>query len=260
MPLDPFQSREVFHLAFLRSLSRAVPPSSFVLKGGSNLRFFFGSVRYSEDMDLDLARIPVHLLQDKVMAILASPHFGETLRTYGVERVQAPDISTQKQTSTVQRFKVHLHTTGGLDLFTKVEFSRRGLEAPCRAEPVSADVLSRYKMASLIVPHYEAEAATRQKIHALHARNEPQARDVFDLFTLRSHSEGVAGAVVRSFTAEQLNEARERVFSISYEEYRSKVIDYLDGEDQLAFASPDVWDAIRLHAVGLLEMGMAGDA
>jgi len=51
--------RELFHLVFLRDLARSVKPSSFVLKGGANLRFFFGSPRYSEDMDIDAREIPV---------------------------------------------------------------------------------------------------------------------------------------------------------------------------------------------------------
>jgi hypothetical protein len=46
--------RELFHLAFLRALARKIPASSFAVKGGSNLRFFFSSDRYSEDIDLDI--------------------------------------------------------------------------------------------------------------------------------------------------------------------------------------------------------------
>jgi len=45
---------ELFHLTFLRALAtRGEGKQRIALKGGCNLRFYFGSVRYSEDMDLD---------------------------------------------------------------------------------------------------------------------------------------------------------------------------------------------------------------
>ena len=49
---------ELFHIAFLEVFSKRVAPGRFVLKGGVNLRYFFGSVRYSEDIDLDSALAP----------------------------------------------------------------------------------------------------------------------------------------------------------------------------------------------------------
>lgn len=48
------QLREVFHLIFLGQLLRVSDPTLYVLKGGTNLRFFFHSPRYSEDMDIDV--------------------------------------------------------------------------------------------------------------------------------------------------------------------------------------------------------------
>ena len=45
---------ELFHLAFLQVLQARLDQSRYVLKGGANLRYFFDSVRYSEDIDLDL--------------------------------------------------------------------------------------------------------------------------------------------------------------------------------------------------------------
>ena len=62
--LTPLQKREVFHLLFLRELVQSIPLSAFVLKGGANLRFFFGNIRYSEDMDIDASGIAVHLLRE----------------------------------------------------------------------------------------------------------------------------------------------------------------------------------------------------
>ena len=54
MDYSHWQQREIFHLLFLEQLLKLSDPNLFVLKGGLNLRFFFNSPRYSEDMDLDV--------------------------------------------------------------------------------------------------------------------------------------------------------------------------------------------------------------
>lgn len=43
---------ELFHLAFLQVLQARVDQARYVLKGGANLRFFFDSMRYSEDPEI----------------------------------------------------------------------------------------------------------------------------------------------------------------------------------------------------------------
>ena len=48
---NSLQLREIFHLELLRLLGRKMKGEHYVLKGGVNLRFFFNSFRYSEDMD-----------------------------------------------------------------------------------------------------------------------------------------------------------------------------------------------------------------
>jgi hypothetical protein len=46
--VGPRQSVELFHLVFLRALfATAEDRERVALKGGCNLRFYFGSVRYS---------------------------------------------------------------------------------------------------------------------------------------------------------------------------------------------------------------------
>lgn len=251
MPTNPLQKREVFHLAFLRGLGRSLPVSSFVLKGGSNLRFFFGSIRYSEDMDLDADNVEVHVLRDKVMSILSSAALVDTLRTFGIEQVIPPTLSHAKQTETVQRFKVHLLTSAAEDLFTKVEFSRRGLDTPFRAEPVSSEILAKYRMSPLIVPHYTAEAAASQKIRALISRRQPQARDIFDLYLLSTYVDPSTSGV--QMEADRLREMRERIYSVGFRQYRDTVLSFLRQEDQEAYDSSELWDEIRLRTASLFE-------
>jgi hypothetical protein len=53
------QAVEIFHLQFLRVFGTRVDKNLYALKGGGNLRFFYRSIRFSEDIDLDLAGISV---------------------------------------------------------------------------------------------------------------------------------------------------------------------------------------------------------
>lgn len=253
------QLREVFHLTFLRALNRSLPESGFVLKGGSNLRFFFGSDRYSQDMDLDVVGVPLHVLCEKVMAILASGSFAATLRTFGVERIRPPDLSVAKQTPTVQRFKVHLLTGAGEDVATKVEFSRRGVDAPHLAEPVLPQLLAAYCMAPLIVRHYTAHAAACQKIKALVSRQRPEARDVFDLYVLSSRSDVLSAEISGGLSARELREAHDRTCAMDYERYRDTVVGFLGPEDQKLYDSKEMWDQIRLVVLSLIEGGLADE-
>ena len=95
---DQMQSKEIFHLEFLRFLSGKVKTKYFSLKGGANLRFFFQSIRYSEDMDLDVSGVGMTALKDIVMKIFQAPYFQDSLTQFGIERVVPPDIIKAKQT------------------------------------------------------------------------------------------------------------------------------------------------------------------
>ncbi|MBI5418424.1 nucleotidyl transferase AbiEii/AbiGii toxin family protein [Candidatus Poribacteria bacterium] len=157
---DSLQIREIFHLEFLRWLGRKLRIDTFVLKGGVNLRYFFNSFRYSEDMDIDIKGMKVDNLKNTVMKILESPSFQDGLKSYFIERVVLPDITKAKQTETTQRFKIHLITSVGEDLFTKIEFSRREIKGVSVVRSVSDTILRIYKMPPLLVPHYNLQSAS----------------------------------------------------------------------------------------------------
>ncbi len=253
--LNPVQAREFFHLAFLRALVRSVPLSTFALKGGANLRFFFGSIRYSEDMDIDVSGIAVHALREKVMNVLGSSGLLDTLRTFGIENLRLPDMARAKQTETVQRFKIGLLTSAGQDLATKIEFSRRGLDEGIRAESVSASVLAAYRMPPIIVPHYVARTAALQKVRALFSRAQPQARDIFDLYLLSSQPEVLEADLRQGLSPNEIRRARDTIYSLEYEQYRDTVVSFLGPEDKLAYDSPQIWDEIRLRVLAMFEEG-----
>jgi predicted nucleotidyltransferase component of viral defense system len=250
-PFDPLQLREIFHLEFLRRLTRKIPPPSFALKGGANLRFFFGSIRYSEDIDLDVKVVGVAALKDTVMEILEASAFQDGLRPYGIERLRVPDMMKAKQTETTQRFKVHLLTAAGEDLFSKVEFSRRGFRGRAEIGFVSETLLRGYKMPPLLIPHYDLDSAVAQKIEALATRSEIQARDIFDLHLLSAGYTGETrmGRVVRGI----LGKASERMFEVDFPMFRDTVLAYLDPEDRASYDSAELWDEIKLNVARFIE-------
>jgi len=242
---NPLQLRELFHLEFLRWFGRRAKAGIYALKGGANLRFFFKSFRYSEDMDLDVRGIGVAALKDAVMEIVQSPSFHDTLRPFGVERVVSPDILKAKQTETTQRFKVHLVTFSGEDLFTKVEFSRRGFKGNVIVNPVSDIILREYKMPPLLVPHYDVQSAITQKIGALADRSVVQVRDIFDLYVLSSQC--IPEAIKEIGLSEiKLTRARESALEVSFGQFRDTALSYLSPEDRAQYDSSPSWDEIKL--------------
>lgn len=252
--LSNLSQREVFHIIFLRHLARQIKPNIYALKGGCNLRFFFGSIRYSEDMDLDIKEIAVHKLQDVVLNILSSVSFSTLLRAYQIERIVPPNMKTAKQTETVQRFKIHLINSAGEDLFTKIEFSRRGIESDVLTESIDTSVLHRYHLPPLIISHYSSHMAISQKISALAGRATPQARDVFDIYALSPRIDNVALAkILKGFSSAKIKTAHDNLFAMSFGEFKDTVCSYLTDEDMNTYANPDVWDDIQLKVSEIIE-------
>lgn len=251
---NSLQLREAFHLEFLRWLSRAAKVKYYAVKGGVNLRFFFNSFRYSEDMDLDVYGIEVEMLKDIVMKILNAPAFQGALKSVGIEKIVPPDIGRAKQATTTQRFKIHLITSAGEDLFTKVEFSRRGFKGNVIVQPVSDIILRAYKLPPLLIPHYAIQSAMMQKIDALATRAAAQARDVFDLYILSSqYQPSKTNTKEDGLTELKLIKAYKNLFTISFEQFRDTVVSYLSAEDQPVYNSALLWDEIRLKAADFID-------
>ena len=248
----PLQLREIFHLEFLRWFGRKMSAEDYVLKGGVNLRLFFRSIRYSEDMDIDIQRVRIEKVQKTVIDILTARGFLDGLKFFGIENVVPPDITKAKQTQTTQRFKIHLLTSTGEDLFTKIEFSRRGFKGVSVVEPATTQILRPYKMAPLLVSHYDTPSAIGQKIHALAQRSVVQARDIFDLHVLSSQYHQAQG---KSFKLEErvVKIANNNIFLIDFPQFRDTVVAYLGAEDQSVYSSPVVWDEIKLKVSHFLE-------
>lgn len=253
IPYNNLQIRELFHLEFLRWFSRKIKAENYAVKGGTNLRFFFQSLRYSEDMDLDAWRIGVDKLKDAVMAILTSSSFQDTLKPFGIEKVIPPDITRAKQTETTQRFKAHLITLSGEDLFTKLEFSRRGLTGEVVVEPVLDSVLRVYKLAPLLVPHYNVQSAVIQKLNALGSRAVIQARDIFDLYILIPQLDNMNIKELKFIKKDKISKAYENLFEVDFEEFKDTVVSYLNIEEQSNYGNPSSWEELRLKVADFIE-------
>jgi predicted nucleotidyltransferase component of viral defense system len=240
------QTIEIFHLLFLRAFGARVGKDLYALKGGCNLRFFNKSIRYSEDMDLDVRTISVPTLRNNVDRVLEMSSFRQTLRA---QEIQLADISLPKQTETTQRWKLRLRIgTAGLDVPTKIEFSRRSIDhQDVVYEPVDSGLISRYRLYPVLVQHYAAAAAVAQKIAALALRSQTQARDVFDLALLLDAGVSIkrASADVRS----NVPRAIENAIDVGYDAFAGQVLAYLEPEYQEGYRARRVWEDLQQRVV-----------
>jgi hypothetical protein len=251
--LSAREAVECFHLQLLRVLTSGADKGHFIVKGGCNLRFFFGSVRYSEDLDLDVEVIAKDTLKNKLKGVLSSPALLTPLRAKGLGVV---DVSAPKQTDTTQRWKIGLTLAGSaVPLRTKVEFSRREGKAAAsdtKVEAVDRTLAQRHELVAPLVRHYMGAAAKVQKLRALCGRPQTQARDVFDLQLLFSKSNAVSPIGDKALMA-QLTDAIERVMSLSFGEFRAQVVAYLDPAYRDQYDSSDAWEQMQLDVIASIE-------
>jgi predicted nucleotidyltransferase component of viral defense system len=217
---------EAFHLAFLEVLRTRLNPARYVLKGGANLRYFFDSVRYSEDIDLDVSGVPGWALEEKIDALLQSPALAITLRSAGLA-VVADEVGKPKQTDTTRRWKVPVLAEGRREpIRTKVEFSYRDGDHRHVLEAVPIRMATPYGLRPPTIQHYREAPATEQKVRALAGRSETQARDVFDLDLLLRR----APEACRAVDAGTRRAAAERGLELPYGAFADQVLPFLDPE------------------------------
>lgn len=242
-------SIEIFHLLFLRAFGARVDKALFALKGGCNLRFFLKSIRYSEDMDLDIQTMAFGTLQNNVNRLLEAPAFTQTLQTQGIELA---GVAQPKQTETTQRWRLTLHITeSGADVPTKIEFSRRGLDGERAVESVDAGIIRTYRLYQVIVPHYSVHSAFAQKIAALALREQVQSRDVFDLKSLMDA--GGAEQPLPATAAANLAAAINNAMAVDYDAFAGQVLAYLEPEYQDHYGNRQAWNDLQEQVVIGLE-------
>ena len=252
--LTDTQLREVFHFSFLDRLLKISDPGMYVLKDGVNLRFFFHSPRYSEDMDLDVLAGSVDTLRKNGYKILRDGAFKRSLLTYGIADIEVNDPAKAKQTKTTQRFRFGLITTANQRLPTKVEFSRRSnLVDNHIKEMVDPEIARQYHRLSYRCNHYPGEDAVFQKIQALAGRPVTQARDVFDLSLL--HAGGYTSSIKsnKNLTKELREKASEALISLTYDDYKGHVVEFIDTDNREHYDSPSAWEQLQETILELLD-------
>lgn len=241
---------ELFHLVFVRALFANLSDKSLLaVKGGINLRFYFQSIRLSEDLDLDVFTMSKAALENRVDRLLASPTVTSPLKARGVV---IQDISKPKQTNTVQRWKLEVASTStSIRDRTKIEFSRRNMVETPALDRVDPQIANAYQIPVFLANHYRCGEAVRQKIHALAKRAEPQPRDVFDLHVLLARTD--APKKLDEQAAQWIEAAVTHASELTYDQYVALVIAFLDPEQAELYASRDAWESMQLDVIARLE-------
>lgn len=247
--------REVFHLFFLERLYGVSSASQYVLKGGVNLRFFFASPRYSEDMDLDVVAGNVTTLRKNGFKILGDASFARAMRAFGVAEIRVSDPTKAKQTETTQPFRVRLVTTAGIELPTKVEFSRRPPKDAYGVvtENLPGERTRPYGRLGFPTAHYDGNSAAVQKARALPGRETPQCRDVFDLYILLLGGHASRELVASTLSKNERADARAVVDALGHDAYASQVVEFLEDDARARYGTEEAWDEMRLAVLELFD-------
>lgn len=241
----PQQCIEIFHLLFLRNLESRMPKSFYAIKGGCNLRFFLKSIRYSEDLDLDVKTIAKNTLQKNVNKVLESVSFSHALQVKGMSLTH---VSRPKQTETTQRWKIQIKADSlGLPLPTKIEFSRRHFGKDILYEPIDPELTTRYNLYQILATHYSKSEALKQKFEALLSRKETQARDIFDIHFLMN----LQTSFEKLFSSIKTTTPRliELIEGVSFDIFKAQVVAYLIPEYFSYYNSPKIWESVQSQVI-----------
>jgi predicted nucleotidyltransferase component of viral defense system len=239
---------ELFHLIFLRHFGERVGKDLYAVKGGCNLRFFFQSIRYSEDLDIDAHTISPETLRSNVRKIISGRTFIANLRA---REIEIKHLSESKQTDTTQRWKIILEdVTVGREVPTKIEFSRRDFNRETVFEAVEGEMIARYKLYPIFVSHYSKNSALEQKILALIKRSITQARDVFDIDLLLNGGAQVSNTLC---SREELENAKLNLLSLDFDSFKGQVVAYLEPNYQQIYDHRDSWEQIVARVMAFLE-------
>lgn len=254
--LSAVAAREAVHLLILQELAKVKKGAAVVLKGGVNLRLFFNSIRYSEDMDLDGVPECADAIRSCITGVFDDHGFTRKLRGIGIRELDRGE-GPNKDTETTFRYKFGVVMKGGIHHPTKVEVSFRDPYAGDKSvvSVPATRLVADYGIDAVPVRSYRRDAAVRQKIDALGGRMEAQARDVFDLSFLVSGGtdEALLTFLARGLSPGRLKEALERAYTITVEEYEGKVLEFLDDKARVRFGTEDAWAEVQLKAAELIE-------
>ena len=243
---ESWRGRERFHLIFLRAFARKFAGRPYAVKGGICLRSFHGLPRLSEDIDLDITQVASQTLTKGVEGILHSPPFRMQLEEGGISLQK---FTSPKQTATTQRWKIELRVSGGLSLSTTVEFSRRSKVLPLISGPPHPALLSEHNIPLFIAQYYSKEEMVKQKILALANPVRMAARDMFDLYHLVIYHPPLGNPGMGHHV---LQEAREKIGSISFATFKGEVIPFLPADLAMFYGERENYQKIVSALISIL--------
>jgi predicted nucleotidyltransferase component of viral defense system len=144
------------------------------------MRFFQGSGRYSQDLDLDVPGFSESALKKGALAALeAADRILRQRRFGGVESHAFPKGSGKRN----PEMSVALRTPEDERVSTEIQFSCRTMPLPetIITQTPAPDVLAPGRFPAFLLPTYRREALMGLKVLALVDRNRNQIRDVFDM-------------------------------------------------------------------------------
>jgi hypothetical protein len=118
-------------------------------------------------------------------------------------------------------------------------------------DSVDANLIRTYELTPILASHYQREDAYVQKVIALATRRQVQARDVFDLHLLLTS--GVDTSLVYDKVANYVDKAKDNIWTVSYDMFKSQVVSYLHPDYQAQYSSSDLWDSMILTLANALE-------
>ena len=118
-------------------------------------------------------------------------------------------------------------------------------------DSVDPNLIRTYGLTPILASHYRLEDAYMQKVVAMATRREIQARDVFDLHLLLSS--GIEATVIDDIAPNYVEKARENIWAVTYDMFKSQVISFLHPDYQVQYSSPELWDKIVLTVIEALE-------
>lgn len=243
--------RETFQLLFLHALSQrwGQNPRPWAVKGGCALRFFFGSPRYSVDLDID-----VHEFSESALKSALEPATTSTDRVLKQRRIGSIESHTlAKAGQNVLRIKFTLKTTEGESVPTKIEFSRRTMPLLRFAvtKAPAPNVRESAALPAFLLPTYPRDAMVALKTAALTDRNRNAIRDIFDLALFLPCPPPAKEMAMLYIEPDTLPAAARWIQGKDndYAEYLDKIEPYMGGEENLNEAS---WNELRMNVAAAL--------
>ena len=214
----------------------------YAVKGGCNLRFFFKSIRYSKDLDLDVHTTAKETLRKNVNQILKFPGLAQhSARTAWKSASFPPSLN---KTETTQRWKIHLRAdTWKRAAVTKIEATDAAFDERVPSKP-SIQRLRGFTAWPILTTHWlhvvrQAFAQKAGRNPDSPCRNSSATCSISLLLDA-----GATGSALLAETREKGHTVRNAIY-LRYDDFIGQVVAYLTLQYQEFTASRVTWDKLQ---------------